>query len=398
MAAHATRPMVTYRALEFGATPTEIGLVQSAFSVLPLLTALAIGRWVDRIGEVRIIALGCASIGVGAIIGALSPSLWSLAVGQLGMGFGLISTAIATQALIANRGPQEQRVERFGWYAVAVSVGQLAGPAFGAALVVGLSGPGSGSAGSALSTFEGDVSVTPVFLLAAGVSVIATVLALMLPRRRPERTTGSPDARLLTAAWNALRRPGMAPAMFVSVVVTASVDVLIAYLPAYGAANGLGIGTVGALLSARAGASLVSRVFMGRVSRAIGLDRLLFASTAIACGGILFLPFVTAVPHLFILMVFIGLGLGVGQPMTVAWVASRSPEQERGLALSVRLTGNLAALLVVPTVMGILAGASGVSAIWVSLAILLGLGSLVAWRTPFDDLADDVPRRADIES
>jgi MFS family permease len=174
--------------------------------------------------------------------------------------------------------------------------------------------------------------------------------------------------------------------MFVSMAVTASVDVLIAYLPAFGAASGISVTTVGALLSVRAGASLVSRVFMGRLSVLLGLDRLLFASTATAAVGILLLPLISDVGLLFVLMAFIGLGLGVGQPMTVAWVAQQSRPEERGLALGVRLTGNLAALLVMPLAMGLVAGARGVSTIWVALAILLGLGAVVAWRTPFDGM------------
>lgn len=56
-----------------------------------------------------------------------------------------------------------------------------------------------------------------------------------------------------------------------------------------------------------------------------------------------------------------------------------------------RVTGNRAALLVVPTVMGALAGASGLAAIWVTLAAALGFGALVARRTPFDELVADRP-------
>jgi MFS family permease len=385
MAAHAARPMVTYRALGLGASPVEIGLLQSAFSVLPLLTAVALGRWVDRVGEFRGIAIGCASISVGAVIAAVSPSLLFVAVGQLFMGFGLIAAAIASQAAVANRGAQDRRVERFGWYAVAVSIGQLAGPAVGAALVVGL-----GSAVGGATSPPPAEAVAPVFIFAAIAAGVAIVLGLALPYRGPIHPGGAAiNTRVLAATAGVIRRPGMAPAMFVSIVVTASIDILIGYLPVFGTATGLGVGTVGALLAVRAGASLVSRALMGRMSAAIGIDRLLFASTAVAGAGMLLLPIVSTVPWLFGVMVLVGLGLGVGQPMTVAWVANRSRPDERGLALGVRLTGNLAGLLIVPTAMGVLAGASGIEAIWIALAALLGLGALVARRTPFDDLVDD---------
>jgi hypothetical protein len=90
-------------------------------------------------------------------------------------------------------------------------------------------------------------------------------------------------------------------------------------------------------------------------------------------------------------MIVIGLGLGLGQPMTIAWVANRSPRQERALALGVRLTGNRAALLIVPTMMGVIAGASGITAIWLVLAGFLGVGANVARTTDFDDQRPATP-------
>jgi hypothetical protein len=81
--------------------------------------------------------------------------------------------------------------------------------------------------------------------------------------------------------------------------------------------------------------------------------------------------------------------------MTIAWVANRSLRHERGLALGVRVTGNRAALLTVPTAMGALAGTSGIAAIWIALAVFLGGGALFAARTPFDGLAEEQDRTKD---
>jgi hypothetical protein len=106
-----------------------------------------------------------------------------------------------------------------------------------------------------------------------------------------------------------------------------------------------------------------------------------------AGGAMAVLPFLTTEAALYVLMILLGLGLGLGQPMTIAWVANRSPRSERALALGVRVTGNRAALLVVPAAMGAIAGASGLAAIWLILAAVLGFGALVARRTPFDELA-----------
>jgi MFS family permease len=375
-ALQATRPMVTYRAIALGAGTFEIGLVQSAFSLLPVLTAVALGRWVDRVGEARFIVVAMALFSLGNVVLFFADSLLALAMGLLVMGFGQIINLVAGQAMIANRGPRDRREHRFGWYSTVVSIGQLAGPTIGAALVVGAALDGNAEA--------------PVFVFSAAISGVACLLALFLPHRTPTRQQPAVGGRapgLGTAALRVLRRPGMAAAMLVSIVVISAVDVLIAYLPAYGELNGLGVETVGALLSVRAGSSLVSRALMGRMIEVMGREWLIATSMAMAGGGILLLPFVSSEPILFGVMVLIGLGLGLGQPMTIAWVANRSTRSERGLALGVRVTGNRAALLVVPALMGAIAGAGGLTAIWLLMAAFLGFGAVVARRTPFDELA-----------
>lgn len=391
-ALQATRPMVTYRALGLDAGPFEIGLVQSAFSIVPVFTAVALGRWVDRIGEARFLTVAMAAITAGSVVVAFSNSLVLLALGQAVMGFGQITSLVAGQAMIANRGPRDRREHRYGWYSTVASLGQLAGPAIGAVLVGGAIAGSIGSASGAVPPAGpfADNPEAPVFLFSAVASGIACLLSLRLPRRRPQPTAATDDGiaslGLAAAAMRVLRRPGMAAAMLVSITVISAVDVLVAYLPAYGEQNGLSVETVGLLLSVRAGASLISRVFMGRMIERLGRERLLATSMAMAGIGIVALPFVGSIPVLFALMILIGLGLGLGQPMTIAWVANRSPRPERGLALGVRLTGNRGALLIVPTMMGAIAGASGLTAIWLVLAMFLGAGSFVASRTPFDEL------------
>ncbi len=383
-AVNAARPMMTYRTLGLDAGPFEIGLVQSAHSFLPALLAVALGRWVDSFGERRFLIVAMALIAVGALGASFAGSLLLLALMNGVIGLGQITNLVAAQALVANRGPRDRREERFGWFSTVASLGQLIGPAAGAFIV--------GSVGVTMAASVGPFAgnpQAPVFIFAAGVGLIACLLAFRLPGRTERAATAradTPDVGMLRAATHVLRRPGMAAAMLVSVTVISSVDVLVAYLPAYGEATGLSVETVGLLLSVRAGASLVSRVFMARMIERIGRRPLLALSMVLAGGGIVLLPVVSSTAILFGLMVAIGLGLGLGQPMTIAWVANRSMRHERGLALGVRLTGNRTALLVVPTAMGALAGASGITAIWIALALLLGAGAFVASRTPFDDL------------
>ena len=371
---NAIRPTVTYHALALGGSPFDVGLVQSAFSILPVVTAVAVGRAIDRAGERRFIAGALACLGLGSAIAALSSSLLVLGLGQALMGFGAITMLIAGQAMVANRGPRGRRDQRYGTYTTVMAVGQLLGPAI-AAGVLGSTGLGRGE--------------PLVFAGAAAGVMLAAAIATTIPaaRARPAPAAGDgPAPGVIRATGLVLRRPGMPAAMFVSIVIVSTVDVLAAYLPVYGEEVGLSVGLVGALLAIRAAATLVSRIFMVRLIRALGRRGALTLSLVGSAIGLGLIPLTTEPLILTVLMILGGLALGMGQPMTIAWVANRATRSDRATALSVRLTGNRAALLIVPAAMGIVAGAAGVSAIFWAIAALLGSGAAVAAAIPQDEV------------
>lgn len=91
-------------------------------------------------------------------------------------------------------------------------------------------------------------------------AIAATLLVMVLPRSRqgsapPSRSKddqaaqSDPRPGIVNSTLRALRFPNMATAMFASLSVLSSVDVLIAYLPAYGEETGLSVRTVGFLWS-----------------------------------------------------------------------------------------------------------------------------------------------------
>ena len=55
------RPMITYRAIENGASSFEIGVIASIYALLPLLVAVPMGRWVGRLGEIPLLVAGSLS-------------------------------------------------------------------------------------------------------------------------------------------------------------------------------------------------------------------------------------------------------------------------------------------------------------------------------------------------
>ena len=392
-AVYAIRPMVSYQALALGAGEFELGAIASAYAVLSLALAVPIGRWVDRWGEPRFVVVGSAVIALVALWLVWVDSVVALAASQAALGMGHIMTVVGAQALIANRGDPLRRDTRFGLFTVVVSLGQLAGPAVGG-LVAG-SGNVAGSSGPAGGAQEG-LGIGFVFAVAAGTAGLATLVAVLLlladSRRRAQSaerlevpTGDGPGDR--PSAWVAmgevLRIPSMPHAMAASLTVLTAIDLLAVYLPAYGATHGLSVETVGLLLATRAAASMASRLLMLPLIRWMGRRRLLVLSIVLPAAALAFLPVLDSHALLYAAMTVIGFGLGLGQPITLAWVADRAPDEIRGTALGVRLSGNRLGQTVLPSAVGLVAGVSGVAGVFVSLAVLLGASAAAVLATPF---------------
>jgi MFS family permease len=284
------------------------------------------------------------------------------------VGLGQTLGTVALQTLVANAGDDDHHGVRFGGTTVMVSLGQAIGPAMAASL-----------------WHDGDGTATALTVSVA-IAVAGTIVASTLARV-PTRASGTDTAHrgaTFPAVWKVLRVHGMGEAMFASFAVLSTVDVLVTYLPAYGDSRGIAPGTVGLLLATRAIASMTTRLLIGVLARWLGAHRLLVLSIACAAAALGLLPTVGSVAVLFVLMVLTGLGLGLGQPLTMAWVAGRAPAGLRGTALGVRLSGNRLGQLSVPVAVGAVAGATGIAAIFVALCGMLAGSALLVARRPFD--------------
>lgn len=388
-ALQAIRPMASYKALELGAGAAEVGFVASCFALLSLIVAMPIGRWVDRIGEPRFIVAGAATMSAGAFWMVAIDSIPLLAVSQAILGLGHIAMVVGIQTMIANHSHSPgggDRDGRYGAFAVVVALGQLVGPAVGGFLAGGVGRATTGDPAAGPAT---DV-VFAVAAAAALVGALVGVTVLRAGRAMPARVREAPTGE---AIGPALRRvlavPSMPQAMLASITVLSSVNILIAYLPAYGEATGLSVETVGLLLAIRAGASMASRILMVPMRRLLGRRNLLVACMMLPAAALVVMVVIGTVAALFAAMVLIGFGLGLGQPLTLSWVAGRAPADLRGTAVAARLGGNRVGQFLLPAAVGIVASFVGLGAVFWSLSILLTLGATFVMTGPFLEDAND---------
>jgi MFS family permease len=351
------RPTSAYRAIELDVPAAWLGALTASFAVVPLLLAVPSGQATDRFGERRVMLAGAVLMLLSALVfldgrgGATG-----LVAGSIVLGTGHLLSVVGQQAAVANTAGPGTFDTAFGYYTFAASLGQAIGP--GLIAVVG--------GGAAIP------DTRTIFMAATGLAVVLVACTLPIRVPRPQGRTASTTAG---GMGTLLRIPGLPRALLISCVVLAAVDITLVYLPALGADRGLASGFVGLLLTLRAAASMTSRFFLGRLVRLVGRRRLMIASVALsavtmAAAGAPLPPWSLAA-----LVVLLGLGLGVGQPLTMSWLAEIAPPGLRGRAMSLRLTGNRLGQVVIPSAVGLVAvgvGAAGV--LWATAAALAVVG------------------------
>jgi MFS family permease len=356
------RPMASYRALDIGMAPSSLGLVAAAFAITPVIFALSIGRLIDRFGESwfllgAALVLGIASAGLAVVDSALGLLLFLAA-----LGLAQFVVVVTNQSAIATRTVSGSYDGRFGHLSFVASLGQLIGPA--AAGIIAASGT---PAGTSQALMFGAV-------LAFGALPVAFGMRALDPGHAVTQSAADgPRPSVLSI----LRMPGMRPAMLASLTVLSAMDILVVYLPAFGEERGITPATVGALLAVRAGASMASRFLLGRLIGWVGRDRLLIGSLAVAAVAVVSLA-VLPLPLMFVAMAVAGWTLGVGQPMTMSWVATRATVGSRGTAMSLRLMGNRVGQVAIPLAAGGVAAIAGTAGVLATAGVTVAISAAVA--------------------
>ena len=355
-AIYVIRPMITYRALELDATASTIGFIAAVYALLPVLLALTFGKMVGQIGEGRFVIFGTLFIGVSAALLLAADSLTVLAVAAALSGLAHLACMVGGQTMVALKSPPHEYEEHFGRYTFSASLGHLVGPLI-AAIVAGSDGTLPKSTSNA-------------FLLGFVLCVVALVPVIRWRKEKPSVEAKS-DEGTYTAAIALLKKPGILAAIYVSLAISSVADVLVVFLPLFGTENNFSPYAIGIILAIRAGTTMISRFFLGRLSSRFSTYQLLMVSTTVsvfACAGMAF----AKTPLTLGAIVFIaGFSLGIGQPLTMSLVSQKTAANERALAVSARLMGNRFGQFLVPAAAGALAASAGASGVFIGLSILL---------------------------
>lgn len=351
------RPMITYRALELDATPTEVGVIAALYALLPVLLALSFGRWVGQLGEGRFVIIGTASMGFASASLLFADSIPLLAIAAALSGLSHLACMVGGQTMVSLRSPSDQYERYFGYYTFSASLGQMIGPLI-AVFVAGSDGLMPKSTNSAF--------------MAALILTFFALLPIMGWRHdRPTVVANVHDESALRSAGKLLKNPKIFSAIYTSMAISSVGDILIVFLPLYGSEKAFSPFAIGAIIAIRAGASMLSRLSLGWLSTRYSTLRILVVSTVIstiACSAMAFAP------NEYILgavVLIAGFSLGVGQPLTMSLVSLATAPGERALAVSARLTGNRFGQFLIPAGAGVIASNGGTGSVFIALSLLL---------------------------
>jgi len=350
------RPMITYRAIELDANTVQIGVVAALYALFPVLLALQFGAWVGKIGEGKLLIVGTLSLAATSLALIFANSVFTLAIATALAGVSHLACMVGGQSMVALRAPRESYDRYFGYYTFSASLGHLVGPLI-AALVAGSDGTLPKSTSSA-------------FLLGFILCVVALFPVIKWWNNKPS-IVGKSDQGTYTAAFSLLKKPGIFAAIYISLAISSVADVLVVFLPLFGTENNFSPYAVGIILAIRAGTTMISRFFLGRLSNRFSTYQLLMVSTSIsviACAAMAF----AKTPFSLGAIVFIaGFSLGIGQPLTMSLVSQKTAADERALAVSARLMGNRFGQFLVPAGAGAIAASAGAGGVFIALSVLL---------------------------
>ena len=365
------RPMITYRALENGATGYQIGLIASIYALVPLVVAVQMGRWVGRIGEVPLLLAGCFSFIVLGISFAFLNNIIAIAAATALAGIAHLSNVAASQAMVASRSPHELQDQNFGYFSFSTSMGHTFGPMLGG-IIAGSSGvlPRSSTSAFVFASILAFLALVPFFLFKSVKEV----------RSQEER-----DAAGSIKARDVIKRPGIKPAIWTSLAVASTNDVLVVILPLIGTELGISPVVIGAILSIRSAAAMVSRFSLGKLTKRFGSSTVMNFSIGVSAVFLFVSVYATTALTLAIVMAIVGFLLGIGQPLTMSIVSKKTPIEERAMAISIRLFGNRLGQFLVPLGAGALAAPFGAGAVFVGLAALIASAGAVSIATLSDN-------------
>lgn len=360
-----TKPVITLYASQTGASPASIGLLVSAFSLLPAFLAVHIGKWIDRYGVKLLVLCGGSALFVSMVLPVLLPYLPVFIISQaiLGMAFTIQAVALQKRAGSVKAG-MDQRIAMFSLYA---SLGAMLGPLLGTFLYER----------SGFAFTYGANALLCLVALGAGVAVSRQTW-----NEQEAESIGSAEGADSGSVWGMLRQRELRNAVITSGLAISGKEIFAAYFPLMGEQMGMSPSAIGVLLSVMGATAMAVRFSQNRLVLRFGRGHVLTWSLYISGLIYIITPGVSWLAVLAVLIGVLGGSLGLGQPLSLAYAIQASPPERRGEVLGMRITFNRVSQMIIPALFGGIGGAAGLPVIFLASGAMLLVGGFFTRPLP----------------
>jgi MFS family permease len=351
-------------ALANGASTFTVGVLMALFALVPMLTAVRAGRWLDAVGPLRPLAAGAALLAGGAVLPALFPyavaDVAPLLVAACLIGTGSMLVQQTTIHLVGERADPSRRAADFSWLALGASIAGLVGPVASGVLIDLV---GHRTAFAALTALT----------LANGALLYRHRAAL--PSRSGPKQAAEPRPMFELLSIADVRNVLIATAL-----ISMSWDLQNFMMPVHGTAVGLSASGIGLVLGSFALATFTIRLAMPALSRRFREWQVLTFTLFTAALAFALMPWFGSLLPLAGCAFLLGLGLGAAQPNVMSLLHGRTPSGRVGEALGLRTAIMNTSHVALPLVFGAAGSVLGARVVFLLMAAALAAGGIAARR------------------
>jgi len=343
-------------ALSLGVDAFSVGVIMALWALCPMLIALSVGRLVDRVGPRVPMLAGTVGVAAALLVPYFFPGVASLYILALVVGTAFQFFFVPTQGITGALGGPEHRARNYSLLAVGFSIASFLGP-----LIAGFS----------IDYFGYETA----YLMLAVCPAIAVVLLGFKGGMLPKAAIATGSEQKKSSSFALLRIAKLRNAIIASGLISVGWDLYLFFFPIYGHSIGLSASAIGVIISMFAAAVFAIRVALPVLARKWSEFEILLYAIGFAGAALLLFPLFQN-PYLLAVASFVlGLGCGVGQPMSMSLIYSLSPPGRASEGAGLRVTFNHFTHLVVPLAFGGIGTAFGFAPVFLSCSALMLGGS-----------------------
>ncbi|ANY62163.1 MFS transporter [Comamonas aquatica] len=360
-------------ALREGYSPAAVGVLLALFALTQVFLSLPAGRYADRHGLKRPLAISVVAASLGAGLAVIFPMYPVLCLAALLSGGASGAAIIALQRHVGREAHDKVTLRKvFSWLAIGPAVSNFLGP-FMAGLLIDYAG------GEVAST----TGFRAAFLLMALLPLSAWLWVRTVAEHASEPTPTSPRSG---TAWDMLQHQGFRRLLLMNWALSSCWDVHTFVVPILGHERGLSASVIGTILGAFAIAAAAIRVLIPLLSEHLSEWKVVLGAMVCACVLFIAYPFMPGAWSMMGCSIVLGLVLGSVQPMVMSMIHQITPAHRQGEALGLRMMAINGSSVVMPVLFGSIGTVVGVSALFWAVGAIVGSAARLPWLMGQHDL------------